>query len=73
MQRVVNMEIDDIRAMNIKELQDELESSRRESMNLRFQLATMQLADSNQINKNKKRIARIKTIIRERELAGNLE
>lgn len=67
------MEIDDIRAMNIKELQDELESSQRESMNLRFQLATMQLANVNQINKNKKRIARIKTIIRERELAGNLE
>ena len=67
------MEIDDIRAMNIKELQDELESSQRESMNLRFQLATMQLANVNQINKNKKRIARIKTIIGERELAGNLE
>ncbi len=67
------MEINDIRAMNIKELQDELESSRRESMNLRFQLATMQLSNVNQINKNKKRIARIKTVIRERELAGNLE
>lgn len=67
------MEIDDIRAMDIKELQDELESSQRESMNLRFQLATMQLSNVNQINKNKKRIARIKTIIRERELAGSLE
>ena len=67
------MEIDDIRAMDIKELQDELESSQRESMNLRFQLATIQLSNVNQINKNKKRIARIKTIIRERELAGSLE
>jgi len=48
-----------------------LESS-RESMNLRFRVATMQLADVNSMNRVRKRIARVKTILRERELArGN--
>ena len=63
------MEIDDIRAMNDQELQDELGSTRNELMNLRFRVATMQLANTNEIRKARKRIARINTIIRQRELA----
>ena len=38
-------------------------------MNLRFRAATMQLANVNEIKKAKKRIARINTVARERELA----
>ena len=63
------MEIDDIRAMTDQELQDELGSTRNELMNLRFRVATMQLANTNEIPKARKRIARINTIIRQRELA----
>ena len=63
------MEIDDIRAMTDDELQDELSSTRNELMNLRFRVATMQLANTNEIRKARKRIARINTIIRQRELA----
>ncbi len=63
------MEIDDIRAMTDEELQDELGSTRNELMNLRFRVATMQLANTNEIRKARKRIARINTIIRQRELA----
>ena len=63
------MEIDEIRAMTDQELQDELGSTRNALMNLRFRVATMQLANTNEIPKARKRIARINTIIRQRELA----
>jgi large subunit ribosomal protein L29 len=63
------MEIDDIRAMTDDELQDELSSTRNELMNLRFRVATMQLANTNEIRKARRRVARINTIIRQRELA----
>jgi len=63
------MEIDDIRAMTDAELTDELDATRREVMNLRFRVATMQLADTNVIRRSKKRITRINTVLRERELA----
>ena len=63
------MEIDDIRAMTDSELDEDLGESQRELMNLRFRVATMQLADVNAIKKVRKRIARIQTVLRERELA----
>ena len=63
------MEIDDIRAMTDEELEEDLDASHRALMNLRFRVATMQLANVNEIRKARKRIARIYTVIRERELA----
>ena len=50
------------------ELEEELYSVKRELMNLRFKVATMQLANVNEVNKAKKRIAKINTVKREREL-----
>jgi large subunit ribosomal protein L29 len=63
------MEIDDIRGMTDEELSDELDSVNRELMNLRFRTATMQLANVSEISKARRRIARILTVQRERELA----
>ena len=45
-----------------------LKQSREELFNLRFQLATNQLENPNRIGEVKKNIARVKTVIREREL-----
>ncbi len=64
------MEIDDLRALTDVELAEELEESQRALMNLRFRDATMQLANVREIKKTRTRIARINTLIRERELAG---
>ena len=61
-------EIDDIRLMNDEDLSDEFESTQKELMNLRFRSATMQLVNVNEIRIAKKKIARIKTVIREREI-----
>ena len=49
-----------------KELKSEL-------LNLRFQSATGQLNNPQRINECKKDIARVKTIIREREMAAEAE
>ncbi len=61
-------EIDDIRLMDDKDLSDEFESTQKELMNLRFRSATMQLVNVNEIRLAKRKIARIKTVIREREI-----
>ena len=63
------MEIDDLRAMTDAELTEERDATHRALMNLRFRVATMQLANVNEIRKSRKRIARINTVMRERELA----
>ena len=55
--------------MTDEELSDELDSVNRELMNLRFRTATMQLANVNDIRKTRRRIARVLTVQRERELA----
>ena len=61
-------EIDDIRALNGEDLAEELESTQKDMMNLRFRVATMQLTNVNEIRIARKRIARIMTVIREREI-----
>ena len=61
-------EIDDIRALNGEDLAEELESTQRDMMNRRFRVATMQLTNVNEIRMARKRIARIMTVIREREI-----
>ena len=61
-------EIDDIRLTNDEDLSDEFESTQKELMNLRFRSATMQLVNVNEIRLAKKKIARIKTVTREREI-----
>lgn len=63
------MEIDDLRALSDEDLTTELYETHRELMNLRFRKATMQLSNVNEIKRTKKRIARMNTVLRERELA----
>ena len=63
------MKVDKIRALSPEELAKQLEEAHRELFNLRFRLATRQLTDYNEIRRVKKKLARMKTVIRERELA----
>ena len=58
----------DIRALSDAELAQALEDTHQELMNLRFRVATRQLADVSQVRKSRHTIARIKTIMHEREL-----
>jgi len=58
----------EIRTLNHEEILMKLEEAHEELFNLRFRLATRQLGNHREIPKVKRRIARIKTILREREL-----
>ena len=62
------MKIEEIRALNDKELVKQLVEAHEEMFNLRFRLATRQLVNHREIPRAKRTIARLKTIIKEREL-----
>ncbi len=62
------MKVEEIRALNPEALAKQLEAAHRELFDLRFRLATKQLVNHREIPRAKKEIARLKTIIREREL-----
>lgn len=59
--------------MNDSDFQAKLKDLKVELFNLRFQLATGQLENPMRIGGIKKDIARVKTIIRERELNAGKE
>lgn len=64
------MKADELRALNNAELARKLDDFYQELFNLRFQQATGKLANTARFKQVKRDIARIKTILRERELAG---
>ena len=59
--------------MSEEDIKKELESSYKELMSVRFRLATRQLNDTSQLPKVRRNIARIKTIMHERELTRSKE
>jgi large subunit ribosomal protein L29 len=66
------MQVHEIKDLSDRQLQEELENSYKELMNLRFRAATNQLTDTNQPRKTRKTIARLLTVIRQRELEREL-
>ena len=64
------MELKKMRDMTEIELNTELSKMKKELFNLRFQHATGQLENPLKMRELKKDIARVKTIIREKELAS---
>ena len=60
-------EIKDIRALSVEKLEEKLQDLKKDLFMLRMQHATNQLENPLQIAAVKKDIARIKTIIREKE------
>ena len=63
------MQAYEIRNMTDKDIQAKLEEIEEELFNLRFQFTIGQARDTNQIAALKKDTARLKTILRERQLA----
>ena len=62
------MELNKIREMTDVELSAELDKMKQELFNLRFQHVTGQLENPVKMREVKRNIARVKTIIREKEL-----
>lgn len=65
------MKVKDIRDLTSEELQRKLESLKEELFNLRFQVATGQLDNPMRMREVRRTIARVKTVLRERELGIN--
>ncbi len=63
------MKINDIKNMTTQELSSKLNELKNELFNLRFSHATGNLANPMQLHNVKKDIARIKTVLRVREIA----
>ena len=63
------MELKKIREMSEAELNSELVRMKKDLFNLRFQHVTGQLENPIKMRETKRYIARVKTIIREKELA----
>ncbi len=62
------MKVKDFRALNATDLAKQLEESHEELFNLRFRLATKQLVNHRELRAVKKKIARLNTVIKEKEL-----
>lgn len=61
----------ELRAMSEDELNAQLKSLKEQLFRLRFQLATAQLENPMMIRQVRKDIARVHTVLRERELQEN--
>ena len=66
------MLIHDIRTLTDQQLLEELEKTERELMNLRFRSATNQLPNTNLPRIVRKTIARLQSVIRERQLQAGI-
>jgi len=60
------MKASELRGKNGDELKKELEALLRAQFGLRMQVATQQLANTSQLKKVKRDIARVRTILREK-------
>ncbi len=64
------MKIQDMRQMTMTDLQVKLRELTEEQFNLQFRLATQPLDDPLRLRKVRREIARVKTLIREKQVAS---
>ncbi|CAN5444730.1 MAG: 50S ribosomal protein L29 [Acidimicrobiia bacterium] len=60
----------ELHELNLSELIEELRATKQEALNLRFRNATGQLDNTAEIRKVRRQVARINTLIRQREIAA---
>lgn len=66
------MKIREIRQMSDEAIMNALEDQKEAMFNLRFQMASGQLEDTNAPRRTRRITARLKTVLRERQLAAEL-
>ena len=67
---MAKLNLEEIRELPVEDIEKRLEETKEELFNLRFQNATGQLDNYKRLGELKKDVARLKTLLRERELAG---
>ena len=60
----------DLRKLNYAELQEQLDEAKEELFNLRFQIVTNQLDNTARIKQVRRHVARVKTMMRDQEIAA---
>jgi len=63
--------VQEIRELNAQDIEKELENSYKELLNLRFRRSTKQLTNTVELKNIRRKIARVKTIIREKQLGAD--
>jgi large subunit ribosomal protein L29 len=63
-------ETEELRNLEVEELETRLDEAKQSHFNLRFQHVTGQLDNSARLGEVKRQVARIKTLLREREIAA---
>ncbi len=66
------MTISEIRALATPEVESKLDDAREESFKLRFQFSSGQLSDYSRLRATRRLIARLATVLRERQIAAAL-
>jgi len=66
----MNKQAKELRELNDTELEHRLDETKEEQFNLRFQNATGQLDNITRLPQVRREIARIETLLREREIAA---
>ena len=67
------MKTSEIRELSSEEIHQELAERKQELFNLRFQRATEKLENPMRFKHIRREVARMRTILRERDLAGRAE
>jgi large subunit ribosomal protein L29 len=67
------VKIVEIRDMSMEDILTALKDAREELMRLRFQITTGELDDYNQLKYTRKNIARLMTVLRERQFNEEME
>jgi len=65
------MKASEARALSAEELREAIETARENLFNLRFQWTTQQLRDHNLLKAARRDVARLETILREREQSSD--
>jgi large subunit ribosomal protein L29 len=63
------VKIEEMKSLSVEELTKKLNDAHQELFNLRFRLSTRQLVNHREVPRVKKEIARMETIIREKQLS----
>ncbi|PLX18799.1 MAG: 50S ribosomal protein L29 [Candidatus Muiribacterium halophilum] len=66
------MKAQELRELTIEELREKEEGFKQELFNLRFQAVTGKLENTSRINSVRKIIARVKTILRQKEMSQSV-
>lgn len=69
---MADLQIRELRQQSDEALLDQLEDLKQEQMTLRLNAVTGELADTTEFRKTRRSIARIRTILRERQLAAQM-